>query len=128
MKGKGKDMDHESVNIRSTTMSCGVMELSRIDDDVEKVLYQIASSLYHPSRGQPCAFFVWSDISHGTTSSYRLRDKINKENFGSVELSENAENPRTGNIIMVYVWAVRHRRLKAWYRKERVKRMRKVGA
>jgi len=121
-------MDHESVNINRTSMSCGVNELSRINDDIEKVLYQIASSLYHPSRGSPCAFFVWSDIANVGTNADRLEEKIDKEGLGFVERSQIIENPRTGNFILVYTWGIKHDRFKAWYRKERVKRMRKVGA
>ena len=121
-------MDHESVNIRSTTMSCGVMELSRINDDVEKVLYQLASSLYHPSRGNPCAFFVWSDVVEGDTNSQRLQIEVERKNLGGVSPSSFVENPRTGNLILIYVWTIDHARFKAWYRKERVRRIRKVGA
>ncbi len=121
-------MDHESVNIRNTTMSCGVMELSRINDDVEKVLYQIASSLYHPSRGNPCAFFVWSDIHEPSTNATKLCRLIDEKGLGLVETSLIHENPRTGNFILVYTWGIHHARFKAWYRKERVKRMKKVGA
>ena len=125
-------MDHESVNIRSTTMSCGVMELSRISDDVEKVLYQIASHLYHPSRGAPCAFFVWSDVvldesTDCDTNADMLRHVVLKKEFGDISLSHPAENPRTGNYIVVFMWKIHHNMFKAWYREERVRRMRKVG-
>lgn len=122
-------MDHESVNIRSTTMSCGVMELSRIDSDTNKALYQLASHLYHPSRGAPCAFFVWSDLGgpQQTTADELDRAVLGKE-LGRMNYSPMAENPRTGNLILVYTWTIDHAKFKAWYRKERVKRMRKVGA
>ena len=120
-------MDHESVNIRSTTMSCGVMELSRIDSDHNRVLYQIASHLYHPARGQPCAFIVWSDIWGELTNSALLRREILDRKYGQVEVSFKAENPRTGNIIQVYVWSVDHAKLKAWYIKQRVAKLRGIG-
>jgi hypothetical protein len=123
-------MDHQSVNIHNTSMSCGVNELSRINDDIEKVLYQIASSLYHPARGNPCAFFVWSDLStfEGSTNAERLCVTVNDRNFGDVDDSPHAENPKTGNFILIYVWKIDHGRFKAWYKKERLKRFKKVGA
>ena len=122
-------MDHESVNIRSTTMSCGVMELSRIDSDVGRVLYQLASHLYHPSRGSPCAFFVWSDLGgpQQTTADELDRAVLGKE-LGRMNYSPITENPRTGNLILVYTWTIEHTKFKSWYRNERVKRMRRVGA
>ena len=123
-------MDHESVNIRNSTMSCGVMELSRIDSDIEKVLYCIASTLYHPSRGSPCAFFVWSDVWIGeenVPNAERLSELIDNKGLGIVDTCKPAENPRTGNMILVYIWTIHHARFKAWYRKERVKKMRKMG-
>src|SRR3546814_5463765 len=65
-------MDHERVNISSYTMSCGVMELSRIGEETEGVLYALASRLYHPCRGAPCACFLFSDVVETTTGSSPL--------------------------------------------------------
>lgn len=123
-------MDHESVNMSNCTMSCGVVELSRIGDDVDKVLYQLASRLYHPSRGSPCAFFVWSDVTFdgiSDSNSEKLRNAVEYERFGLIDISSRAENPRTSNIIQIYIWNIKHKRFKAWYSKERVKRIKKVG-
>lgn len=121
-------MDHERVSIRTTTMSCGVMELSRINDDIQGVLYQIAGRLYHPSRGDPIAAFVFSDLAvPEPTNSSRLVRNIEKMSFGKVINSEPIENPKTGNLISVYTWLVDHENFKKWYSEERVRRMKKVG-
>lgn len=120
-------MDHERVNIRPTSMSCGVMELSRINDDTEGVLYNLASRLYHPSRGEPCAFFVFSDVSEGETSSLKLVEAVYKYGFGNTSSGPARENTKTGNVIAVYVWGIDHEKFKAWYAEERVKKMGKVG-
>jgi hypothetical protein len=123
-------MDHTRVNIHPTQMSCGVMELSRINDDVVGVLYAIAGRLYHPSRGDPCAFFVFSDVVEETsTNSSRLVAKIAELGLGAVGVGPGvAENPKTGNMIVVYTWLIEHILFKEWYAKERVRKLRKVGA
>lgn len=122
-------MDHERVNISQSVMSCGVMELSRIGDDTEDVLYALASRLYHPARGNPCAFFVFSDIEDGSvTASHRLMDEIHRLRFGTViQPKHSEENPRTGNHITVFLWAINHDAFKGWYARQRAARMMKVG-
>ena len=125
-------MDHERVNIHTTSMSCGVLELNRISDDAYGVLYAIGSRLYHPSRGDPAAFIVFSDIDpklvETDTTSNRLVQAIRNAGVGDVTVSIPAENPKTGNIIRVYVWCINHEKFKDWYAKKRVDKMRKVGA
>jgi hypothetical protein len=120
-------MDHDRVNISTSMMSCGVRELSRINEDTEGVLYALATNLYHPGKGDPCAFFVWSDISTETTSSTRLAEAVDNRKFGTVLLSGATDNPRTGNSIQIFIWTIDHARFKAWYAKKRVARMKRVG-
>jgi len=120
-------LDHERVNIRNTIMSCGVMELSRINSDVNGVLYALASRMYHKSRGDPCAFFIFSDVWATHTCAEELRKLVGQKNLGDVIMSSVVENPRTGNGIVVYTWAIYHEKFKAWYKEERMKRFGRVG-
>lgn len=127
-------MDHERVNISTLDISCGVMGLSRISDDTEAVLYAIASRLYHPSRGQPCAQFVWSDVTDeddgGYSNGEKLANVIKDLRFHkgvTVLRTVAVENPRTGNHIYTWVWTVDHAEFKAWYAEQRVLKMKKVG-
>ncbi len=120
-------MDHEKVNMHNLSISCGVMGLSRIGDEIEDVTYAIASRLYHPSRGEPCAFFIWSDLSFEKTNSSKLAEFLRKNKFGFVMKSSDAENPRTGNIITVYIWEIDHISLKLWYKIKRQEKLGKVG-
>lgn len=125
-------MDHERVNIRDTSMSCGVMELSRINDDIAGVLYGIGSRLYHPSRGNPCGAFIFSDIKVNapaeTTNSDRLANNVIGLGLGEITVSDPIENPRTGNIIRVYVWIINHEAFKSYYAKARVEKLGRVGS
>lgn len=122
-------MDHERINVNTTRMSCGVMELSRVNDDTSGVLYALAARLYHPSRGDPCAFFVFSDVSSvdGTASEELANIVSYNKQFGTITRSPQAENPKTGNHILIYIWTIDHEKFKAWYAKKRVEKISKVG-
>lgn len=120
--------DHTRVNINTCQMSCGVLELSRISAESDEVLYAIASRLYHPARGQPAAVLVFSDVVSEETSSSTLVKAIYENGLGSVVTSTPTENPKTANIIVVYVWTVVHDKFKAWYSERRVDKLRRVGA
>ncbi len=122
-------MDHERVNVSSSAMSCGVMELSRINEDSEGVLYALGSRLYHPSRGNPCACFIFSDIvGDGETSSIKLMREVHKQKVGRVIATTAMENPRTGNLISIYIWEINHENFKKWYSEQRVAKLSKVGS
>jgi hypothetical protein len=120
-------MDHDRVNISTSAMSCGVRELSRINEDTEGVLYALGTNLYHPGRGEPCAFYVWSDIAGEYTASNRLKDDVELNKLGFVEVSTITDNPRTGNPIMIFIWNIDHEIFKRWYAEKRVARYAKVG-
>ena len=118
-------MDQHHVNISMSGISCGVLELSRIESDSEKVLYALASHLYHPSRGQPAAFVIWSDLpkdSNGSKLCRVLEDFFDE----ALIVSQGAENPKTSNTIVVFCWCINHVALKEWYVKQRVKKAQKL--
>ena len=116
-------MDHERVNISQSSMSCGVMELSRISDDLEDVVFAIATRLYHPARGNPCACFVWSNLNKNDA----LAQFVRNERFGIITRIGPTENPRTGNMIYIYTWEIKHDAFKAWYITRRIERLKKAG-
>lgn len=122
-------MYHERVNITPSSISCGVLQLGRLSSDVDDVLYQIACRLYHHSRGDPAAIAVFSDINEKGTNSERLRSKIVELFGGGITVSQAVENPKTGNIIVLYTWMFPHQAFKQWYANERVSRLKsRVGA
>lgn len=103
------------------------MQLSRISEDTADVAYAIASRLYHPSRGNPCAFFIFSDIAADKTASERLANFVATSGFGIMSTSGSRENPHTGNYILIYTWAINHEQFKRWYSQQRIMRMKNVG-
>jgi hypothetical protein len=116
-------MDHSRVHISTTAMSCGIAELSGWKtDDPKGLLYQLASYLYHPSRGSPVAFFVWSTV----VQDEFLINLVRELDLGGVVCSDVQDNPKTGNAIRVITWSIDHETLRKWYRNERVKRAKGV--
>jgi hypothetical protein len=113
-------------------MSCGIAELSSITDPIGAV-YQVAARLYHPSRGDPVALILASDIrandasENGGVNTYQFFREIKRLGLGTVYTSEGVENPKTGNIIVLYTWFIDHEKFKLWYSHERVKKLTKVG-
>jgi hypothetical protein len=127
--------DNHHVTMSATRMSCGIAELSGLSSDPEKVLYAMATTLYHPSRGSPYACVMWSDTedSNGEKLFLFLEEKFDRgEEYGSdVEgdfpmRSGYVENPKTSNKIALYYWWIPHERFKAWYVEQRVAKAKKL--
>lgn len=120
-------MDHTSININTSMMSCGVLELSRISD-IDRAIYQLASRLYHPARGEPAAFVLASDVHNEKNNTDAFFEKMESlENLKTFD-SPAAENPKTGNMIFVTVGIINHINFKKWYTKERIRRLKKAGS
>lgn len=118
-------MDEHHVRISPANASCGILELSGITGDAKKVLYAIATPLYHPSRGRPAAFLLWSDIaigSNGVKLAQEWRAIFGNQHFESNEI----ENPITSNLIKIWCAIIPHEAFKKWYIEERVVRAKKV--
>lgn len=126
-------MDNHHVRLNSSFMSCGVAELSDIGGDIKKVLYSIATNLYHPSRGSPYAIICWSDLvehSNGATLGNLIMtgtiSGLHVGFLGQCFMSLPVENPKTGNAIKCWWWNVDHDAFKKWYITERVARAKKL--
>jgi hypothetical protein len=113
-------MDRHHVQISTSSMSCGILELSHIGDDYAKVTYAIATRLYHPARGAPAAIVAWS------TTNTLLADWVTNE-FGRAGLvsAGSVENPLTSNLIFTYLWLIPHTKLRAWYKEYRIAKIRR---
>jgi hypothetical protein len=85
------------------------------------MLYQIATRQYHPARGTPAAFIIWSDVVYSSVTKDLLR-MIKDNDLGVVPMSPAADNPSTGNQIRVYTWVVHHKNFRKWYTEWRVER------
>lgn len=113
-------MNHSRVDITNTVISCGVLQISRISDEVDEALFAIATRFYHAAHGNPPAFVLYSNVDDITTNAHRLTDKIGSLHFGQVMKTNRAVNPNTGAVIAVWVWEVNHEEFKEWYKQTKI--------
>lgn len=117
--------DDHHVQISSSAMSCGVATLRAMASDPERVMYALCTNLYHPSRGQPYAFAQWSDTPNSNGAKFA-------EFVEAVCLTDCVaqslwlENPKTGNTICIWTFAIPHEQLKKWYVDQRLERAKKL--
>lgn len=123
-------MDNHHVYISESQASCGIIELSRLSSDPRKVLFAIASRLYHPARGNPASFILWSDVKDSNGVKFmkyvevtRLHSK--NSSIESVKQGKWIENPKTGNEITWFMWEIPHKWFKIWYNEERIRKIKK---
>lgn len=117
--------DNHHVQIAGSQISCGIGQLYGLTSDPEKILYALATHLYHPSRGTPYAAMIWSDTEESNGSKlYSFILSL----FTSSHLwaSNWIENPKTGNLISMYYWELPHEQLKQWYIEKRVEKAKKL--
>lgn len=112
-------MDNHHVHIQQSPASCGISELYGYSSDPDKVLYALASHFYHPSRGNPSAIVMWSDVAGGNGSLLftKIVDTFDKD---SIWFTAPVENPKTGNLISLFIWIVPHQEFREWYKQARV--------
>lgn len=116
-------MDHAVVDICTSQISCGVIQLSRVNrDSWEKFVYGVCNYLYHPSRGSPAAMAVISSTV-GDAQLVDWLEELRKHDLGSVYFGGIAINPRTGNSIWLRSWVFNHESMRKWwinYKKSRI--------
>ena len=117
-------MDNHHVEISPARASCAILELNHISSDPQKVLYAVASYLYHPARGRPAAFVLWSDVVEGNGAV--LAQACWQHNLGDMTNPAPVENPITSNYIKVWLCQINHEVFKKWYVDERVARAKRV--
>ena len=99
-------MDHEVIGIRQSSISCGVLELTRVGTEPEKAMFALGAYLYHPSKGQPAAFGILSDVV-GEVFSYILVKIMRNMGFiGIITMFDYEINFKIGNTIYVGVFAL----------------------
>lgn len=113
-------MNHARVDISSSAISCGVVQLSRISDEIEEALFAIATRFYHAAHGQPPAFAIYSNRDDIETNAHRLGEIIHKHDLGYVMKTDRAINPNTGAVIAVFVWQIKHEVFKEWYKTQKI--------
>ena len=117
-------MDNEHCRMTSSNVSCGILEVYHLSEDPAKVMYAIGTNLYHPSRGQPSAFIMFSGLAEGGNASLLAAYISNTFGCGIVHCHPHAvENPKTANFINWWIWEIPHEEFKVWWKSERIKKI-----
>jgi hypothetical protein len=106
-------------------VSCGVLEVHHLpDESPTRTVFAIANHLYHKANGRPAAFLLFSDVVDRENSrGAALAAAIKALNFGEFTESTKAVNPKTGNVIRVWLWNINHDQFRRWYTEEYANRI-----
>lgn len=117
-------MNHSRVDIRDTSISCGITQISRISDEIDDVLFAIGTKFYHAAHGQPPAFVIWSNLADQETNGHRLAKRLGELGISdNIQQTNAADNPHTGAIICMWSWQVKHEAFKEWYKNKKVDKL-----
>lgn len=107
--------------------SCGVLEVHHLPKGDRRTAYSIANTLYHKANPRPVAFIVFSDIVNEKkderTRGQALAAYIENLKCGTLLAAEPSVNPRTGNMINVWVFRPDHEKFRKWYTEETMHRL-----
>lgn len=121
----GEYVNSKQVRFDRSHISCGVTEVHHLPDEhPSRTAFAIANNLYHRANPRPGAFITFSDTDdngRGLKLEKYLREHFPKSGFWT---SDKVVNPRTGNVIRMYVWVPNHEEVRAWYTEEAVNRVR----
>lgn len=120
----GEFVNSKQVRFDRSHVSCGVMEVHHLpDESASKTLFAICNALYHKANGRPSAFVMFSDtVDVQDSRGLRLAKEIDKT-FGGLFASPRTVNPRTGNVICVWMWTIDHDAARKWYVEEYANRV-----
>ncbi len=122
----GAYVNSTQVQFDKSHISCGVWEAHHLPkQNANQTMFAMANAMYHKANPRPCAFILFSDIVVEEKSrGQRLAEEIaNTENHGSLLETKEEVNPRTGNVIRVWVWHVNHDKMRKWYQEELANRI-----
>lgn len=91
-----------------------------------KMLFALATGLYHKANPRPTAFVIFSDVVDGYNESrgealVKAIEKVPGSGFLMATTKE--VNPRTGNTIILWVWTPNHDTMRKWYQDELANRI-----
>lgn len=121
----GEYVNSQNARFDRSHISCGVTEVHHLPVKISNVPFAIATHLYHKANPRPGAFIMWSDVVDDGEKSrgQRLAEALNKLGCGIIGESPKEVNPRTGNVIRVWVFTVNHEKFRKWYQDELANRV-----
>ena len=120
----GEYIHSQQVQFNQSRISCGVKEVHHLPADTtgNQMLFAVANDLYNKANGRPAAFVIWSDVIDRDLASRGERLAaffvFDGNNFGSLTRTQDTINPKTGNIIVMWLFVIDHELFRAWYTDE----------
>lgn len=113
----GEYVNSRQLRIDKSLISCGVLQAHHIPKNIRGAVMAMATALYHKANPRPAAFFIWSDVFKTKSKSrgQLLEDKLLELKVGRIVRQDAAQNPRTGNMINVWVFRPDHVAFRKWY-------------
>lgn len=121
----GEYINSQNVKMERSTISCGVINAHHLPDNTSKTVFALATHLYHKANPRPGSFIEFSDVVDGDLPSrgQRLAAALDKLACGEVLATPKRVNPRTGNIIQVWIFCIDHDKFRKWYQEELANRI-----
>jgi len=122
----GQFVDSIQLQFSQSPTSCGIVEAHHFPDHTAtKLLFSVATQLYHKANPRPAAFLLFSDVieDRNISRGARLADLLSQSDFGELFISSKQVNPKTGNVITVWILTIEHEALREWYQDELANRI-----
>ena len=100
------------------------MEVHHLPPNAAQTAFAIANALYHKANPRPTAFVIFSDVISETPSRGKeLAAYLKRVKCGQWMESPILPNPKTGNMIQVWILALDHENFRKWYQEELANRV-----
>jgi hypothetical protein len=102
-----------------------VTEVHHLPANTAKTVFAISNYFYHKANPRPGAFIIFSDVvdQGGEKRGEQLAAALKKLDCGEIIESVKAVNPRTGNVIRVWIFTPNHETFRKWYQEELANRI-----
>ncbi len=98
------------------TSCCGLQEIAGITEhnDPKETISLVAQNRYEEEDANG-AFYFFTD-THEAKNAKKLARYIHMNGLGRVTRSRSKRNPNTGNMLIVFMWALNGPALKKWHK------------
>ena len=125
----GEYVHSQQVQFSKAPASCAILEVHHLPADTtgNQMVFAIANHMYHKANGRPGAFVLFSDVvgkDHISRGQLLAEAIYNKQAFkGYMYQTDQQVNPRTGNLVITWLWTINHEVFRAWYTEEYANRV-----
>ena len=124
----GEYVHSKQVQYTKSPASCGIMEVHHLPSDTtgSQMLFSIANQLYNKANPRPSAYVLFSDVvdpavqSRGASLAAAI---LATDEAGKLVSIDKRINPKTGNVITVWILVLDHDSFREWYTQELANRV-----